>query len=306
MQDIAGCRAIVRDLDELQLLWSKLKKSRSVHKIIRERDYLTTKPSGYGGVHLIYECYNSLDSNHEWKGAKVEVQLRTELQHAWATSLEIIDTLEQTCLKTGYSGQEKWRRFFSLAGKLVANFEKACTLPETALVKIRHEVWKLYADLQVNSKLSRYTMAIKFTTSAELQDHIPVNAQGMLLLLMRRGAYRQGDNGTVSVDLEVDYFSPRRSQQALDALNAADLRDDLFLSVLLSVADVKTLKQAYPNYFGSTNRFSKFIESEISQAKKNVDTLRLQMEADGFYKVNKNTSEKELNEQIYRYIMLDA
>ena len=42
---------------------------------------------------------------------KIEIQLRTELQHAWATSLEIIDTLENIKLKTSNEGHEEWRRF---------------------------------------------------------------------------------------------------------------------------------------------------------------------------------------------------
>ncbi|MGR8930214.1 MAG: RelA/SpoT domain-containing protein, partial [Gammaproteobacteria bacterium] len=57
MQDIGGCRAIVSDLKQLKALHERLKKSRSVHQIIRTNDYLNPKESGYSGIHLIYSCF---------------------------------------------------------------------------------------------------------------------------------------------------------------------------------------------------------------------------------------------------------
>lgn len=128
MQDIGGCRAIVKNIEQLEILKSKLEASRSVHKIISTSDYLTPKASGYSGVHLVYSCFNNVEEDNNWKKTKIEVQLRTNLQHAWATSLEIIDTLKQINLKTSLSGHTSWRRFFSIAGKLVAHDEGAALL----------------------------------------------------------------------------------------------------------------------------------------------------------------------------------
>lgn len=116
MQDIAGCRAIVRNTKELYALKERLEKSESVHRITHEKDYLSSpKESGYGGYHLIYSCYEGLAEEHPWKKASVEVQLRTQLQHAWATSLEIIDTLEDINLKTSIKGHDKWSNADHLA-----------------------------------------------------------------------------------------------------------------------------------------------------------------------------------------------
>ncbi|HGU1538836.1 TPA: GTP pyrophosphokinase, partial [Escherichia coli] len=80
---------------------------------------LTPKPSGYSGIHLAYSCFDEENGNNPWSKTKIEVQLRTELQHAWATSLEIIDTLENIKLKTSNEGHPEWRRFFYLSGCLV-------------------------------------------------------------------------------------------------------------------------------------------------------------------------------------------
>ncbi|WP_323921419.1 nucleotidyltransferase family protein, partial [Aeromonas caviae] len=43
MQDIAGCRAIVKNIKQLKQLQKKLESSRSVHKIVSIKDYLTPK-----------------------------------------------------------------------------------------------------------------------------------------------------------------------------------------------------------------------------------------------------------------------
>ena len=46
---------------------------------------------------------------------------------------------------------------------------------------------------------------------------------------------------------------------AIEKYNKAEMDATIYLTVLLSVTDAKTLKQAYPNYFGSTTAFTKFL-----------------------------------------------
>lgn len=256
MQDIAGCRAIVKNLTQLKKLQQKLEHSRSVHKIINTKDYLTCpKKSGYGGVHLVYSCYKGQKEEHEWKKAKVEVQLRTELQHAWATSLEIIDTLEQTKLKTRTEGDQKWRKFFEIAGRLVAHEEKACLIEdENELLKLREDLWDLNDELGATQKLTRYSMAITFTTGKKTPKTFR-NGQGLFLTCIYRTSGKQ-------TKVSVEYFSLKESDRALQTLNEADLNESIIVAVLVSASDVRALKQAYPNYFGSTRRFSDFIAKQ--------------------------------------------
>jgi hypothetical protein len=40
-----------------------------------------------------------------------EIQLRSRLQHAWATTVETVDTFTRQAIKTG-GGKAEWRRFF--------------------------------------------------------------------------------------------------------------------------------------------------------------------------------------------------
>lgn len=261
MQDVAGCRAIVKNVTQLKKLKRKLEQSRSVHKIINTKDYLTNpKKSGYGGIHLVYSCYEGQKEDHEWKKAKVEVQLRTELQHAWATSLEIIDTLEQTQLKTRTEGDHKWRRFFEVSGLLVAHEEKACIIDnEEELLDLREELLDLNDELDVVPKLTRYTMAITFTTEQKTRKAFR-NGQGFFLTCI----HEQWSNKPHTVTVE--YFPLIASDKALKKLNEADLDENILVAVLVSASDVRALKQAYPNYFGSTRKFRDFIARQNEAA----------------------------------------
>ncbi|MBU6438396.1 MAG: hypothetical protein KGQ77_12790, partial [Betaproteobacteria bacterium] len=64
---------------------------------------------------------------------KIEVQLRTRLQHAWATAVEIVDAFTGQALKSGLklnSGDPKWRRFFALMSSVIAIREKNLSFRE--------------------------------------------------------------------------------------------------------------------------------------------------------------------------------
>lgn len=259
MQDIAGCRAIVKDLKKLKELQQRLEKSTSVHKIIKTRNYLIPKPSGYGGVHLVYSCYEGQNEPHDWKKAKVEVQLRTELQHAWATSLEIIDTLEQINLKTSHEGHEQWREFFSIAGKLVAHHETACVIDNMGeLNNLRIKLADLSKILDVVEKVKRYTLAINFATDKNLPKQNK-KGQGMFLVKMHHPDAEQK-----RIRVTVEFYRLKESDTALKRLNEADLDETIAISALVSASDVRALKQAYPNYFGSTKRFVEFLNEQIN------------------------------------------
>jgi len=258
MQDIAGCRAIVKDLNDLKALQNKLQQSRSVHEIVNIRNYLNPKASGYGGVHLIYSCYHGAESidDFPWKGSKVEVQLRTELQHAWATSLEIIDTLEKISLKTTHTGHQNWREFFSIAGRLVASDEGAVKIETAELTSLRKNFTLLERELEVRKKLSRYRIAIDFSSRKKQNA---TKSDGTFLVTLHAQ-----DPKKKAIAVNVSHFKQNESSEALRQLNEADLDEDILIAVLVSASDVVSLKKAYPNYFGSTQKFGRFITKHMS------------------------------------------
>lgn len=261
MQDIGGCRAIVSNFKQLQELHQKLKNSRSVHKIVKVDDYLTPKDSGYSGIHLTYSCFAGTEEDHEWKKTKIEVQLRTELQHAWATSLEIIDTLENIKLKTSSVGHPEWRRFFRIAGMLVAHDEKFCMLLPEEIAPLQEELRSLERGLSVRRKLSGYNLAIKVSTDKKNLPKRALAHQGMFLVLLKKNDVDKPDDPSFLVTLNA--YSQREVDQAFSDLALSEENSDVVISVLVSAGDVRNLKKAYPNYFGSSRKFHNFLCKHI-------------------------------------------
>lgn len=91
MSDVAGCRCIVHNNSQLYALYNKLKESGLI--VVHEKDYVKeVKPTGYRSIHLIVKAH--LDSKYT-----IEVQLRTQEQHNWATLVETTDLVYRTKLK---------------------------------------------------------------------------------------------------------------------------------------------------------------------------------------------------------------
>ena len=261
MQDIGGCRAIVADIKQLKELHEKLKNSRSMHQIIRTNDYLKPKSSGYSAIHLVYSCFLGSEEDSEWKKTKIEVQLRTELQHAWATSLEIIDTLEDIKLKTSMEGHLEWRRFFYLSGLLVAHAEKSSLISEEDLPNLIEELRNIESELGVRRKLSHYSIAIRVTTDKKNLPRRIMTHQGMFLVKLSHASKKENEKLTLSLNLIA--FGPKEMEAALRSLAESEADKNVMVSVLVAAGDVRVLKKAYPNYFGSTTKFQDFLSKYL-------------------------------------------
>ena len=129
MQDIGGCRAIVSTVDQVRALCKLYAASEMKHKLHHTDDYLNNpKESGYRGVHLIYRYHS--DRKTEYNTLLIEMQLRSQLQHAWATAVETVGAFMQQALKSSL-GEKEWLRFFALMGTAIAVRENRPPVPQT-------------------------------------------------------------------------------------------------------------------------------------------------------------------------------
>src|SRR5690606_36008605 len=88
MQDIAGCRRVVSTATDVQALVQSYLNSDLKHKLHTLENYIENpKETGYRGVHFIYRYFS--DKIDTYNSLKIEMQLRSQIQHAWATAVEI-------------------------------------------------------------------------------------------------------------------------------------------------------------------------------------------------------------------------
>jgi len=101
MQDLGGVRIVFDNSEDLYTYYNEILKSKAF-KILRTKDYIKEpKETGYRGIHIVYNIY----------GYNIELQLRTEGQHIWATTVETVGWYLKQDLKSG-KGEEEYLKTF--------------------------------------------------------------------------------------------------------------------------------------------------------------------------------------------------
>lgn len=254
MQDIGGCRAILENVDQVRGLVESFKSSDLKHKILTEDDYIENpKESGYRGIHMVYS-YNS-DRSNTYNGLKIEIQLRSQLQHAWATSVEVVGTLVDQSLKSSL-GDPGWLRFFQLMSSELARKEGEPLVPGTpaSLNEAREELLELVSEYDPVQRLEAYSDALNYVDNSEGNDHfyiLNLKPKDNKLVV---SAFRKNQSEIASQRyLEIE--------QSIDPTSEEE-------AVLVSVDSISSLKRAYPNYFLDTKSFAQEVTRVVRLAKK--------------------------------------
>ncbi|KQS57656.1 hypothetical protein ASG17_02820 [Brevundimonas sp. Leaf363] len=249
MQDIAGCRAVFTKLADVYRLVALYKNREFGHTFRNEKDYIADpKPDGYRSYHLVYE-YVGTGPGVPYSGLRVEIQVRTQIQHAWATAVEAVGIFTKQALKSN-QGDADWLRFFSLMGTAISAIEGTPCVPGTPSTKAQllAELQTLTASLRARDMLRAYNTTIDTLGSAKDAKYFIVELDP--------------DRGNVTVWR----FKAKESEQAnrqyttLESLIPDDSRRQV---VLVSVADINALKRAYPNYFLDTALFARLVDKVL-------------------------------------------
>lgn len=253
MQDLGGCRAIMSDVDGVYRLFDLYQGSLgSSEKKFKYYDYISNpKSDGYRSIHIVGR-YSAKHPRHEpWNGQRIEIQLRSRLQHSFATAVETVTTFTRTRLKFG-TGPAKWKRFFSLMGSALALREGTRLVAgtpedETDLIG---ELRESATELKVRQLLGGWTNTLR-----SLPSHLHKDFKWLLLVLDVRDKR-----------VEVTPFADRQEgQQALakiEQLNRTDLD-----AVLVWVRSAKHLRAAYPNYYADTLEFLNALDQAIGTSR---------------------------------------
>lgn len=123
MDDVAGCRLIFPNVQELYKFRENFHKARFRHKrrnTTDKYDYIkSTKHTGYRGIHDIYEYDVNSDVGRPLAGLYVEIQYRTLIQHAWATANEVIGLITESQPKF-QKGEKSLLDAMALASEILA------------------------------------------------------------------------------------------------------------------------------------------------------------------------------------------
>ena len=91
MQDIGGCRAVLSNVVLAKKLYNEYYlKGDLKHKKVGVKDYISKpKKDGYRSIHVIYK-FNSDKGKRIYNGLLIEIQIRSKIQHQWATAVELV------------------------------------------------------------------------------------------------------------------------------------------------------------------------------------------------------------------------
>lgn len=256
MQDIGGFRIVVNDIDALhsvkKILTEQVPRSFDLIKIM---DYVQTpKESGYRSIHFIYK-YKSADSNTD--GAKIELQVRTRLQHSWAMAVETAGLITRTPLKSSM-GSDEWLDFFKIVSSLFAIKEKQPILKMH--IEKKYDIYSLMKLLYEVNKKFNHSDTLKALRVSVVHAKKEKFKNGYYILnidfqskIVRINAYSKDDENEASTAYS------ELEKGITDKCNAV---------VLVSVPKMKELQEAYPSYFLDTSEFIAAIDKMMENCKK--------------------------------------
>jgi Region found in RelA / SpoT proteins len=256
MQDLGGCRAIMSNIEAVEKLYGLYREQDAdlfqSEGGLKCYDYIRNpKSDGYRGIHVVGRYNARVQKNEPWNGHRIEIQLRSQLQHAFATAVETVTTFTRTPLKFG-SGPQEWRRFFSLMGSALAIREGTALVSGTPTnqADLIKELRELTRKLKVRSRLRGWTSALKAMPKRNIID-----ASWLLLVLDVSG-------NTIRV---TGYSDRKEASEAVAAIETSPQADQLD-AVLVWVNSARGLRRAYPNYYADTTAFLEALSTALRPA----------------------------------------
>ncbi len=259
MQDIAGCRAVLADISKAKRLCDEYYlKGDLKHKRIGFKDYITApKSDGYRSLHLVYEYKSDKPGKREFNGLRVEVQIRSKLQHLWATAVETAGFFTRQAIKSS-EGSPDWNGFFKLVSSAFAKIEKSPVIADTPLdeKELFSEIKKKELELSVISKMTAWTSGMQF-----FNKEIKGKSKKVKFFLL--------ELDILGNKLNISSYTKAQEEKAINDYAAIEKRHSGqkdYDMVLVGVDAANDLQKAYPNYFVDTTEFIGYLRKIIDKS----------------------------------------
>lgn len=253
MQDIGGIRVVLKNVEYVYKIYEYYKSNQHYY-FAKEYDYIKCpKGSGYRSIHFVIRGKYRKPERKVYESLKIEVQVRTELQHIWATTVETVGFYLDEDLKSR-CGSAKWLKFFKLASSLFAYVEKQ------PLLKIHESILIERIVKQVRKqKYSRINDLKAMRISAHESNNKKRESSDYLLIILNMDEKKY----EIEEFKSIETANERYMQVEIDIAQGEKLK-----ALLLSVSISSTLLKAYPNFFLDTKKF-------ISQLNKIIYDLEM-------------------------------
>ena len=259
MQDIAGIRAILPTVDKAEKLAAEYRNSKNFpHTLINVKDYIAfpRDEDGYRSIHLVYRYKNA--RNPSYDGLTVELQIRSYLQHIWATAVETMGTFLGQALKSR-RGDQAWLEFFSIVSAAFAQIEKRPTAPRFSTLsveEVNREVAKAEASIGALNLMRGLRLAINFLTS----DRPRFKGYYYHLIVLN----------SEERSVTVSPYSRDNFEVAVSAWEEIEKRvagGEKLEPVLVAAGTLRDTQRAYPNFFLDIKTFVEKIGKIVSEAR---------------------------------------
>jgi len=244
IQDLAGVRAVMPDIASVRTLIEDCKQ-RLPHELRKEYPYIDTpKPDGYRSHHMVFHFRGEDEQAAHYDGLRVELQVRTRLQHSWATAVEAVGTYRDEDMKAG-QGNADWLRLFNLMSAEFAITERCAAPEESQLDRDRRveELRDLSQKLRAVGVLEDLKNATRFA-----EDFIHDKDAPFYLITYNHATHR------VKVhpysDVQISARSLGDAERRIENAGGSDK------VVLVESDKIASLVEAYPNYFGDVSLFA--------------------------------------------------
>lgn len=289
MQDIGGIRVVVssqKQVDSiLKILTNEICFYNKNNELIKIDNYIKNpKFDGYRSVHIV-----GIFKNSEGEDRKIEFQLRTKLQHSWATTLEIIDIFTQQNLKSD-SGFQNYKNFFKYVSDLFQLIESFKSFQKNNIEELRKD---LLNHLEKNDVLFQEAYGImsflrQGTSKTTIKDQLQLYC--LSLKELNQKLSKSDKNSFILIRLNIaarklehENFSKKESKEALERYSLYEQtlsQNPNIIVALLSTDAIGGLQEAYPNYFADSEMFLKYINIieatvQLIMIKKHLNHIRV-------------------------------
>lgn len=259
IHDIAGTRIIFENIKSLEDYIDILENTELVNfkeKINEDKNrynYIKNpKSDGYRSIHKVfyyssnipYSTLNEKSFNLENK--KIELQLRTRLQHIWATTVEIYDIINKSNIKTGTHNKLETKEglFFKKCSLVFEGIES------NDVEKIKININEIFRDKDLVEIYNRLK-GIKNIKNIQLPKTLGSDEVFILITDLNKGKTTFFTTEPIEKNDKQDTFLINASYRRLEEKNTKGE----YILLLLTLGDIKKLKNVYPNYFLNTNEF---------------------------------------------------